>query len=91
MSQEKLRSCRPGLIAGRIFFTGAHPGAIVDALVAERTGSGDPAWVELIAPSMADRLLREVVRPVVDCALGDGATVGWFVVRYRDPDDHLPG
>src|SRR6185436_14813110 len=37
----------------------------------------------------ADRLLREVVRPVVDRALASGAANGWFFVRYADPDEHL--
>lgn len=41
------------------------------------------------APSMGDRLLREVVHPLVDRALGSGAAHGWFFIRYADPDSHL--
>jgi thiopeptide-type bacteriocin biosynthesis protein len=38
---------------------------------------------------MVDGLLRGVVRPLVDRALGSGAADGWFFIRYGDPDWHL--
>lgn len=41
------------------------------------------------APSMLDPLLRRLVRPLVDRALGSGAAAGWFFIRYGDPDWHL--
>jgi len=37
----------------------------------------------------ADYVLREVVRPVVEKAIGSGATDRWFFIRYGDPDWHL--
>jgi thiopeptide-type bacteriocin biosynthesis protein len=37
----------------------------------------------------ADRLLAEVVAPLVKSALGSGAADGWFFIRYGDPDWHL--
>ena len=37
----------------------------------------------------ADRLLTEVVKPLVRSALGTGAADGWFFIRYGDPDWHL--
>lgn len=37
----------------------------------------------------ADQVLVEVVRPVVDAALGDGAADSWFFIRYADPHWHL--
>src|SRR5262249_22589613 len=37
----------------------------------------------------ADRVLSEVVRPVVGAALQSGAADGWFFLRYGDPDWHL--
>ena len=38
---------------------------------------------------MVDDLLRRVVRPLVDQALGSGAADGWFFLRYGDPEWHL--
>src|SRR5262249_45790050 len=40
-------------------------------------------------PATADQVLREVVRPAVERALGSGAADGWFFLRYGDPDWHL--
>jgi thiopeptide-type bacteriocin biosynthesis protein len=40
-------------------------------------------------PAMVDGLLRNVVRPLVDRALGSGAADAWFFVRYGDPEWHL--
>jgi thiopeptide-type bacteriocin biosynthesis protein len=40
-------------------------------------------------PSTADRVLREVVRPLTQEALSSGAADGWFFIRYADPDPHL--
>lgn len=37
----------------------------------------------------ADRLLREVVRPLAAGALASGAADRWFFIRYGDPDWHL--
>jgi thiopeptide-type bacteriocin biosynthesis protein len=39
--------------------------------------------------STADRVLREVVAPVVRDALGSGAADRWFFLRYGDPDPHV--
>ena len=36
-----------------------------------------------------DPLLRAVVRPVLDEALGDGDADSWFFLRYADPEPHL--
>ena len=33
--------------------------------------------------------MREVIRPLVDRALGSGAAEGWFFIRYADPTWHL--
>ncbi|HEV7514771.1 MAG TPA: lantibiotic dehydratase, partial [Thermoanaerobaculia bacterium] len=35
--------------------------------------------------STADRVLRELIAPVVEEALGQGAADGWFFIRYGDP------
>jgi thiopeptide-type bacteriocin biosynthesis protein len=40
-------------------------------------------------PASVDRILREVVKPVVDAALTTGAADRWFFIRYGDPDWHL--
>jgi thiopeptide-type bacteriocin biosynthesis protein len=40
-------------------------------------------------PATADRILRDVVRPVTAEALGAGAADRWFFLRYADPDHHL--
>jgi thiopeptide-type bacteriocin biosynthesis protein len=40
-------------------------------------------------PATIDELLRVVVQPVVESALGSGAAHGWFFIRYGDPDWHL--
>src|SRR6185503_11525053 len=40
-------------------------------------------------PAVADRLLVELIRPVVDAALAAGAADGWFFIRYADPEPHL--
>jgi len=40
-------------------------------------------------PAQADQVLREVVRPIVDRALGSGAADRWFFLRYGDPLWHL--
>jgi len=37
----------------------------------------------------ADRVLTEVVEPVVKAAVGTGAAERWFFVRYADPHFHL--
>lgn len=37
----------------------------------------------------ADRVLREVIRPVTAKALQSGAADRWFFIRYTDPDFHL--
>jgi thiopeptide-type bacteriocin biosynthesis protein len=37
----------------------------------------------------ADQVLRDVVRPVTEAALGSGAADRWFFIRYADPDRHL--
>lgn len=39
--------------------------------------------------AVADRVLRDVVAPVVERALASGAARGWFFVRYADPDPHV--
>jgi class I lanthipeptide synthase len=37
----------------------------------------------------ADRVLTDVVEPVVEAALGTGAAERWFFVRYADPHFHV--
>jgi class I lanthipeptide synthase len=39
--------------------------------------------------AMADRLLRDELRAVVDWAVRSGACDRWFFIRYADPDHHL--
>lgn len=39
--------------------------------------------------STADRVLREVIAPVVRDALAAGAAERWFFLRYADPDHHV--
>ncbi len=39
--------------------------------------------------STADRVLREVVAPVVRAALANGDATHWFFVRYADPEPHV--
>ncbi|MGW7201295.1 lantibiotic dehydratase [Streptomyces chryseus] len=40
-------------------------------------------------PATADRVLAQVVRPVVDRAIKSGAADSWFFIRYADPDWHV--
>jgi thiopeptide-type bacteriocin biosynthesis protein len=40
-------------------------------------------------PATLDSVLRDVVGPLVERALGSGAADRWFFVRYGDPDWHL--
>lgn len=37
----------------------------------------------------ADQVLTELVRPVVDQAIGSDAVDSWFFIRYGDPDWHI--
>ena len=39
--------------------------------------------------SAADRVLREIVAPLVEKTLDSGAADRWFFIRYGDPDRHL--
>jgi thiopeptide-type bacteriocin biosynthesis protein len=41
------------------------------------------------SPSHADRLLLELVRPLVEKTMQAGAARGWFFIRYGDPRWHL--
>lgn len=41
------------------------------------------------APASADRLLSEVVAPLVKAARAAGRLSRWFFIRYSDPDHHL--
>jgi lantibiotic biosynthesis protein len=41
------------------------------------------------SPSHADRLLLELIRPLVERVMKDGTTRGWFFIRYGDPGWHL--
>jgi lantibiotic biosynthesis protein len=40
-------------------------------------------------PGLADRVLIEIVGPLVAGLRERGALDGWFFIRYRDPDPHL--
>jgi thiopeptide-type bacteriocin biosynthesis protein len=40
-------------------------------------------------PATVDRLLRDVIRPIIELASLTGAVDRWFFVRYADPDWHL--
>jgi thiopeptide-type bacteriocin biosynthesis protein len=40
-------------------------------------------------PTLADRLLVEVVRPAAGRAIESGAADCWFYIRYTDPDWHV--
>jgi thiopeptide-type bacteriocin biosynthesis protein len=40
-------------------------------------------------PATVDQLLRDVVQPVIETALSNGAVDRWFFIRYGDPDWHL--
>jgi hypothetical protein len=50
MREEELRTCVPRLLASRNFFTGTHPGAIVQALSIEPSANCRPPWVAAIPP-----------------------------------------
>jgi lantibiotic biosynthesis protein len=39
--------------------------------------------------AVADRVLREVIAPIVTAAVRDGAISHWFFIRYADPHHHL--
>ncbi|MGE5323140.1 MAG: lantibiotic dehydratase, partial [Actinomycetota bacterium] len=41
------------------------------------------------SPSHADRLLLELVQPLVKEVMGSGAADGWYFIRYSDPRWHL--
>ncbi|HEX7286581.1 MAG TPA: lantibiotic dehydratase [Candidatus Angelobacter sp.] len=41
------------------------------------------------SPSHADRLLLDLVQPLVKEVMGAGAADGWFFIRYSDPRWHL--
>jgi len=40
-------------------------------------------------PASADRLLRDIVAPLVERAVASGAADRWFFIRYGDPHWHL--
>lgn len=47
-------------------------------------------FVKLFAgTAVADTLLRDVVRPIVEGARAAGVVDRWFFIRYADPDPHL--
>jgi lantibiotic biosynthesis protein len=41
------------------------------------------------SPSNADRLLLEVIKPLVEKIMAAGEADGWFFIRYADPHWHL--
>ena len=67
----------------------ARAAARTDSRVAFEPGS---EWLYLklySGPATADRLLREVVAPVVRSSLDGGWCDRWFFLRYGDPEHHL--
>jgi thiopeptide-type bacteriocin biosynthesis protein len=59
---------------------------------ARRTFAPGSEWLYLklyTGTSTADQVLTELVRPVVDEAMGAAHADGWFFIRYGDPDWHL--
>ena len=71
---------------------GAAGGRVAGAPAVRRSFPPGSEWlyVKLYTGSAtADRVLREVVAPVVRRALGSGAAGGWFFIRYGDPEWHL--
>lgn len=65
--------------------------AVIEAVPDRRAAPGGP-WLFAklyCGTATADRVLREVVRPVSALAMKSGAADGWFFLRYGDPDWHL--
>ncbi|MET8506888.1 thiopeptide-type bacteriocin biosynthesis protein [Streptomyces sp. NPDC004787] len=68
-----------------------HSAAVARPRVRRRFPPGSP-WLYAklyCGPATADRVLEQVVRPLVDQALKTGAADSWFFVRYGDPDWHV--
>jgi len=42
-----------------------------------------------VGTSIADQVLRDIVRPLTEELLQSGAVESWFFIRYGDPDWHL--
>jgi thiopeptide-type bacteriocin biosynthesis protein len=76
----------------RLLVAGAKRAEVPDAAIADITPATESEWLFAklyCSPSHADRLLLELVQPLVE-ELTDGALVrGWFFMRYADPRWHL--
>jgi thiopeptide-type bacteriocin biosynthesis protein len=71
---------------------GPHHSAVGARASARRTFPLGSEWLYVKAyagPAALDRVLQEVVRPVVEAARCSGAADRWFFIRYGDPDWHL--
>jgi thiopeptide-type bacteriocin biosynthesis protein len=67
-------------------------GTVQSATVGQRSFTPWSEWLYAkfyCGQATADRVLREVVRPVTDSASASGAAHGWFFIRYGDPDWHV--
>jgi len=70
----------------------ARPTGVVLEAVSDRKAAPGGPWLFAklyCGTSTADRVLRDVARPVSDLAMKSGAADGWFFLRYGDPDWHL--
>lgn len=70
---------------------GAREPAATAATSARRLPPGsDWLYAKLYAGrAVSDRILPEVVAPLVEDLTSSGATDSWFFIRYADPDEHL--
>jgi thiopeptide-type bacteriocin biosynthesis protein len=68
------------------------PSPLLSVSPSERSFPPGSEWLYAklyTGPATVDRILRDVVKPVVDAALTTGAADRWFFIRYGDPDWHL--
>src|SRR5262249_41692488 len=71
---------------------GFHPSSFVLHPSEPRTFPPGSEWLYVklyTGPATMDRLLRDVIQPLVDRVLRTGAADRWFFIRYGDPHWHL--
>ena len=70
----------------------AKVGARPPRLATQRSFPPGSEWLQVnlySAPAVLDEVLREVVSPATERALGSGAVKHWHFLRYADPGFHL--
>jgi thiopeptide-type bacteriocin biosynthesis protein len=68
------------------------PPPVVSPSTVQRTFSPGSEWLFAKIYSgrgLADRILSDVVRPLVESTMRSGIADAWFFIRYADPEPHL--